>query len=205
MVRRAHIALEYWLEAERDQLPLWLPVALGAGITAWFVLLQPAQWFVAMLALGALGLTGIALARHDRASRALAIGALTAALGIGLAWWRADSVAAPVLARPAIVTFTARVEGVEPLPARDLVRVLLAPIAVEPDASLPSALRRRRPGPSCRTLSAPTATSPGLGPACAAEAKRAGEAIVSAGSTCLPTSASTSQPSTSPKASPSAP
>ena len=47
-----------------------------------------------------------------------------------------ERVAAPVLARPAIVTMTARVEGVEPLPARELVRVRLAPLSVEPDASI---------------------------------------------------------------------
>ena len=32
--RRARNALETVLEAERDQLPLWLPVALGTGIAA---------------------------------------------------------------------------------------------------------------------------------------------------------------------------
>ena len=130
-VRRARDALEIWLEAERDQLPLWLPVALGGGIAAWFVLPDPAQWIAAMCALAAVALAAIAVGRHGRAGRALAIGAAVAALGIGLAWWRASAVAAPVLARPAIVTMTARVEGVEPLPAREMVRLRLAPLSVE--------------------------------------------------------------------------
>jgi competence protein ComEC len=55
---------------------------------------------------------------------------------IGLAWWHADAVAVavavPALAPPAIVTFTALVEAVEPLPARKLVRVRLVPLSVEP-------------------------------------------------------------------------
>jgi competence protein ComEC len=144
---RARDAFEIWLEAERDQLPLWLPVALGGGIAAWFVLLDPAQWVAAMCALAGLALAAVAVGRHGRAGRALAIGAAVAALGIGLAWWRAESVAAPALARPAIVTMTARVEGVEPLPAREIVRLRLAPVSVEPGAS-PSMLPRRRPGPS---------------------------------------------------------
>lgn len=130
--RRAFYAIEQTLQAERDQLPLWLPVALGAGIVAWFVLPAPAQWIAAMAGLGALGLAALAVGRFDRASRVVAVAALLAALGIGLAWMRAVSVAAPVLARPAIVTMTARVESVESLPARGLVRVMLRPVAVEP-------------------------------------------------------------------------
>ena len=83
-----------------------------------------------MAGFGALGLAAIAIGRSDRISRLAAIAFLLAAMGVGLAWVRAESVAAPVLIRPAIVTMTARVESVEPLPARGLVRVMLAPIAV---------------------------------------------------------------------------
>ncbi|MDB5677565.1 ComEC/Rec2 family competence protein [Sphingomonas bacterium] len=166
-VRRARDAFEIWLEAERDQLPLWLPVALGSGIVAWFVLPDPAQWIAAMCGLAAVALAAVAIGRHGRAGRALAIGAAAAALGIGLAWWRASDVAAPVLARPAIVTMTARVEGVEPLPARELVRLRLAPLSVEPDAS-PSTLPRRRPGPSrdggCYDAERPPTSRSQLGP-----------------------------------------
>lgn len=155
---RARHALEYWFEGERDQLPLWLPVALGMGIVAWFVLPAPPEWTAAMSGLGAIGLAAVAVGRFDRASRVVAVGALMAALGIALSWWRASEVAAPVLARPAIVTMTARVDSVEPLPARELVRVRLAPIALVPDAGrgveaggrLPIvAPPRRGRGPGC--------------------------------------------------------
>jgi competence protein ComEC len=125
------------LEAERDQLPLWLPVALGGGIAAWFVLRDPAQWIAAMLALAGIALAAIAIGQGGRASRAIALAAGLAALGLGLAWWRASYVAQPVLARPAIVTLTARVEGVETLPARELVRVRLTPISAQAVASPP--------------------------------------------------------------------
>src|SRR3546814_4723403 len=33
--------LEYWLESERDNIPLWIPVGLGTGIAAWFSLSGP--------------------------------------------------------------------------------------------------------------------------------------------------------------------
>jgi competence protein ComEC len=131
-------SLEAWLEAERDQLILWLPVAFGIGIGLWFVLPSPAAWRQAIATMTAIGLGGLAIGRHGRAARALAVAALTVALGTGLVWWRADRVAAPVLARPVIATFTATVLGIEPLAARELVRLTLAPAA---DASLPPRLR----------------------------------------------------------------
>lgn len=141
-VLRARDAFEHWLEAERDQLPLWLPVALGGGIAAWFVLPDPAQWLAAMSALAGVALAAIAVGRHGRTGRAIAIGATVAALGIGLAWWRASSVAAPVLTRPAIVTMTARVARVEALPAREIVRLTLAPLSATTAVSSFAAWRR---------------------------------------------------------------
>ena len=124
----ARDVLEHWLERERDQLPLWLPVALGGGITAWFVLPDAKAW-IGVLAL-CLSVAGIALAGGfgGRASRVLLIGALSAAAGLGLIWWKAERVAAPVLARPAIVEVTGRVERIQPLAARELVRLTVTPI-----------------------------------------------------------------------------
>lgn len=120
-------ALESWLEAERDQLPLWVPVLLGAGIAAWFVLPDAAAWSGVVLAGVAVALAALAIGRTGRAARAVAIGAAALAMGCGLIWWKADRVAAPVLTRPVVAAFTARVERVEALPARGLVRLTLAP------------------------------------------------------------------------------
>lgn len=126
-------AIERWLEAERDQLVLWLPVALGGGIALWFVLPDPRTWQAALLLLIAIGCGGLAAGQGGRTARSLAIGALTAALGLGLIWARADRVAAAVLDRPRVATFAARVERVEPLAARALVRLTLAPIGTATD------------------------------------------------------------------------
>jgi competence protein ComEC len=120
--------IERWLEAEREQLVLWIPVALGAGITAWFLLPGPEQWLAFVGAAAALALVGVAFPAGGRLGRAVIVLALGLALGCSWIWWRADRVAAPVLARPAVVAFDARVERVEHLPARDLVRLRLAPV-----------------------------------------------------------------------------
>lgn len=125
IVSRWRTAIERQLEAERDQLPLWAPVALGAGVAAWFLLPDPRAWVATMAGLLAVTLAALAIARGGRMGVAIAAAALLAASGCGLGWWRAAWVAAPVLARPAIVALEGRVERIEPLPARDLVRVRL--------------------------------------------------------------------------------
>ncbi|HVJ00997.1 MAG TPA: ComEC/Rec2 family competence protein, partial [Sphingomonas sp.] len=137
-LRRADGAIERWLEAEREQLVLWLPVMLAAGIATWFLLPDSARWLGFLCATGGLGVAGLALPGIGRAPRVVAIAALAMALGCALVWWRAERVAAPVLARPAIVSFEGTVERIEPMPARDLVRVTLAPRA---GAGLPPRVR----------------------------------------------------------------
>lgn len=131
--------LEAWLEAERDQLALWVPVALGLGISLWFMLLDATAWQVALFGLLGVACAALAVGRGDRAARIVAMAALLAALGLGLIWMRASLAAAPVLTRPIIATVTGRVERIEPLPSRDLVRLRLAPSALLPsgDALVP--------------------------------------------------------------------
>ncbi|WP_294329362.1 ComEC/Rec2 family competence protein [uncultured Sphingomonas sp.] len=120
-------AIERWLEAERGQLPLWLPVAFGAGITAWFVLDDARQWIGFLVA--ALGVAAVGVVVPGRSGRALLVLGLLLAAGCGAIWWRAESGSAPVLARPAIMTFEAEVLRVDSLSARGLVRLVLAPVA----------------------------------------------------------------------------
>ena len=117
---------EAWLEAEREQLALWLVVALGGGIALWLSLPGPRAWTASMLLSAGVALMG-AIFVPGRAGRALAAGCGMLALGTGLIWVRSELVAAPRLERTAIVQFTAEVERVEPLAARDSLRLLLAP------------------------------------------------------------------------------
>ncbi|WP_380930070.1 ComEC/Rec2 family competence protein [Sphingomonas arantia] len=134
------MSVEIWLEAERDQLVLWVPVALACGITAWLLLADVAAWTVFLLLAGGTALAGLAMPGGGRAARAVAVFAGLAALGCGLIWARAERVAAPVLARTTVATFEARVVKVDPLPARALVRVVLVPDAGT-GATLPPRIR----------------------------------------------------------------
>ncbi|MFZ5794760.1 MAG: competence protein ComEC, partial [Pseudomonadota bacterium] len=59
-VAAVNAGLEQWLEAERDQLALWVPVALGAGIALWFVLPDPVAWRAAGCLALAVALGGVA-------------------------------------------------------------------------------------------------------------------------------------------------
>lgn len=100
---------------------------LGAGIAAWFALPDASRWSAVVLGGLALAAAGLALGGGGRAARCTTVAGLLLAIGCALVWWRAERVAAPVLARPAIVAFQGKVERIEQLPARKMVRVRIAP------------------------------------------------------------------------------
>jgi len=137
-LRNAPARIEAWLEAERDQLALWVPVALGTGIAAWFGLPEPRLWLLFLTV--SIGLGGIALALgiKGRLVRALAIFLLGAGIGCGLAWERARDVAAPKLVRPMIGQVSGQIVEVDPLPARGKIRLVMA---LDPAPGLPPRAR----------------------------------------------------------------
>ncbi len=123
-------AVERWLETERDQLFLWLPVMMGVGVAAWTQLPDPASWSITLLLLGGCALLAFAIGRGSRFALVMAI-ALTAMLvGLGLIWTKSIRVADPPLAQPVILVFEAKVERIDPLPPRGLVRLRLAPVTI---------------------------------------------------------------------------
>ena len=81
---------------------LWLPVMLGAGVAAWFVMPDARSWSAALLASLGVGVAALAAARGGRGAVVVGVAAFGFALGLGLIWWRAEAVRAPVLARAAI-------------------------------------------------------------------------------------------------------
>ncbi|BBB12626.1 ComEC/Rec2 family competence protein [Sphingopyxis sp. FD7] len=131
-------ALETRLEAERERIGLWLPVALGAGIAAWLALPTRGHWIGSLLLLAAGVLGGLMIGWRRRAGRAVAVGCGVMAAGMLLIWGRALWVAAPVLVQPVVTEFSAIVERVEPRPARGQVRILARPSA---RADLPPRIR----------------------------------------------------------------
>ncbi|MFM9852279.1 MAG: ComEC/Rec2 family competence protein [Sphingomonadaceae bacterium] len=130
--------LEDWLDSERDQLPLWIPVMFGLGIALWFTLPDERGWTSIMLGGAALTLGSFAFRPERRFARVILIAGLCVGLGCGFAWWRSASVASPVLLRPTIASFSARVDRVEAQPAKEAIRMLLRPDA---EARLPPLIR----------------------------------------------------------------
>ena len=124
---RLSTRLEILAEAERDQLPLWLPVGLILGIGGYFFLSDWRQWAAFLLLALAASLGGVA-AGPSRWGRALTLFSLAAALGCGLVWWKAERAAAPRLERPQLMEVEARIESVQAMAAQGAVRLVVRPI-----------------------------------------------------------------------------
>lgn len=138
VVARGVASVEHRLEAERDQLMLWAPVALGLGIAAWFLLPDPGLWTMFLLLAAGTALAGLALPGGGRAGRSIGWGAGLAAIGCALIWAKAERVAPPRLTRTSVASFAATVATVDPVPARAMTRVILQPDA---EAGLPPRVR----------------------------------------------------------------
>jgi len=119
--------LEARLEAEQERIGLWLPVALGAGIAAWFALPAEAHWIGLLFVLAGGLCAGLLIGAQSRLGRLIVIGCGAMAVGVLLIWARAIWVAAPVLAAPVVTEFSAVVERAEPLPAKGQIRILAQP------------------------------------------------------------------------------
>lgn len=122
-------AFETALEAERAQLPLWIPVWLGIGIGGWFALPRQSDWIALILAGLALALLGRAIGSWRWLGTALFWAGAALALGCAVAWLRAVQMAAPVLPRPRIVSLRGTVVSAEPIAARAAWRLVIAPDA----------------------------------------------------------------------------
>lgn len=118
--------LEIQLEKERDRLALWVPVGIGLGIVAWFLLANSSLWigFIA-LSVG-LALSVKAMDRGGRLGKALFWLLILTAVGCAVIWFRSWVVAAPVLEKPTVASFYAEIEKTEVVSARDMVRLTLA-------------------------------------------------------------------------------
>jgi competence protein ComEC len=117
--------IELWLEKERDQLPLWLPVALGCGIAAWFLLPLRQDWIGFIAGSLALAVSGPVLGWPRRLGRAATVAGLFMALGCGLAWARAELAQHMILQRPTVGLVRGLVERVEDRAAEDKMRLVV--------------------------------------------------------------------------------
>lgn len=132
--------IEQWLEAERERVGLWVPVALGSGIGAWFALPDDKLWAGWIVLCCLLALVALGAPRGGRIRLILASGALLAATGCALVWAKALAFGEPPLARAVFAQFEVRVIQVEPQPALERVRLLVEPVR-QRSKQLPSHIR----------------------------------------------------------------
>ncbi len=121
---RLLLAIENWLDAERDHLPLWLPVGVGLGIGCWQLVGGHGLYPVILLGI-ALGLFAFAIGLHRRIGRVLLFAGLAVTLGFVVVTSKSAVVEQPVLAKVWVGEIYGRIEKVEILAARDIVRLEL--------------------------------------------------------------------------------
>ena len=130
-------AVENWLDRERDQLPLWLPVGIGFGIAIW----QSGGtsiWIGVLVTSIALSVFSLLIPLGSRFRQIVQIFSLTLPIGFSLIALRSDAVAQPVLSKIWVGEFYGRVDSVENISARDVFRLRLA---TGPESGLPPFVR----------------------------------------------------------------
>ncbi|MFN3619368.1 ComEC/Rec2 family competence protein [Sphingorhabdus sp.] len=129
--------VENWLDRERDQLPLWLPVGIGFGVAIW-------QFFglsginALALSCASLILFGMLAPPSSRLRQIIKMVAITILVGFSLIALRSTTVAQPVLGKIWIGEFYGRIEAVENISARKVFRLRLA---TRGDSELPPYVR----------------------------------------------------------------
>jgi len=136
-VPRLEQRVENWLDSERDQIGLWLPVGLGIGIALWQYFSTTAWPAIALLS-SAILLFALLTNPHSRVRHLLQMAAMLIALGFAVIALKSAWVAQPVLGKIWIGEFYGRVEAVENISARNVFRLRLA---TEEQAGLPPFVR----------------------------------------------------------------
>lgn len=131
-------AVEQWLEEESEQLALWVPVALGAGIAAWLALPNRLAWLAFCCVMLAMACASLILPHGGRLRRAVMLASLLACSGCVLLWGKAMVRGAPPLAQSVFVELTGEVKAVNFVPAQKMSRILIRPMDA---AGLPSMIR----------------------------------------------------------------
>ena len=142
--------IEDWLLTERAQIPLWSSAAFGLGIVLYFMLPWASERLAVVAAAAGVAVAG--LAWRGVVGRMLVWGGVLAALGLGIAAYRSNDVASPVLRDRYEGNVVGTVESVEVRSGRGQVRFVLAPA----DPGLPPHVRL-----SLKTSAVPVGLAPG--------------------------------------------
>ncbi len=117
-------AIERALDVQRDRLPLLAPVGLGLGISIW-QFKGDGAWLSVLLAALALLIFAQQIGYQRRLAKLFAVGALLVCAGFATIMVKSTLLAAPALERPWTGTFNGRVESVEDVSARNIVRYVI--------------------------------------------------------------------------------
>ena len=117
-------AVDHWLDSEREQLPLFIPVALGLGMALWQVQGAAAALPLFLVCAGCL-LFAASAGHETRFGYCLAVAALLVGLGFAIISGKAHMVGATPLQKPWVGTVIGKVENVEEVSAREMVRFRL--------------------------------------------------------------------------------
>ena len=123
--RTLFAVLENWLDRERDQLPLWLPVGIGFGVAFWQFFGSSAWAGLAMSCASFLFFGNLA-PPYSRLRQLARMAAMAVMLGFLLFAFRSTTVAQPVLGKIWVGEFYGRIEAVENISARNVFRLRLA-------------------------------------------------------------------------------
>ncbi len=123
--RTLFVVIENWLDRERDQTPLWLPVGIGFGIAFW-QFFGTSAWTGLAMACAALLIFGFLAPIHGRLRQLTRMAAIAILLGFFLIAFRSNTVAQPVLGKIWIGEFYGQIEAVENISARNVYRLRLA-------------------------------------------------------------------------------
>lgn len=123
--RTLFAVLENWLDRERDQLPLWLPVGIGFGVAFW-QFFGSSAWAGLAMSCASLLLIGNLAPPYSRLRQMARMAAVAILLGFFLIAFRSTTVAQPVLGKIWTGEFYGRVEAVENISTRNVYRLRLA-------------------------------------------------------------------------------
>lgn len=121
-IASVNLAIDHWLERENDQLPLWFPVGIGSGIGIWQVTGDKGLFPLLVLTLSLI-LFGVVLGFQRRLARVLTFSAIALLIGFAAIALKSASVAEPILQKVWTGTLHGRVEKVEYVGAREVVRL----------------------------------------------------------------------------------
>lgn len=130
--------VENVLEAERERIALWVPVALGIGVVAWFALPDARSWAIWIGLACLIALLALRLPQGGRLQMMIIGAALLAAGGCALVWGKVAVFGEPPLARAVFTRVEGRVIRVEQQTALERTRLTIEPRG-RPD--LPSRIR----------------------------------------------------------------